>query len=237
MSKSLLVSILRTFDPGKALGLAFGFAGIAYQASAVPVTVQEIGVGPNEVVEMTTTMGTTVGTHWVYAGPVDLLVNGVATEGFCIDPFHWSITGPQSYNTEALSVGPKAPGGSMGDAAALKIEQLWAQYYSSGISSQNAAGLQIAIWEIVGGANFQLNSSPDYGAGDMLAWVNANPTAQAADLIGVTGPGQDYVIPDLSTQSRTVPDGGQTALLLGFGVVGLLAARSRIPKLRPCRQS
>lgn len=238
MSKLLLSNTLRTFIPGKTLVLALGLAGLAYQASAVPVTVQEIGIGPNEIVEMTTLTGNTVGTHWVYAGPVDLLVNGVATTGFCIDPFHWSITGQQSYNTEALSAGPKAPGGPMGDATALKIEQLWAQYYTPDITSQNAAGLQIAIWELVGGANFQLNSSPDYGAGDMLNWVNNNSGATAADLIGVTGPGQDYVIPAISSNSRnSVPDGGQTALLLGFGLLGLVAARSRFPKLRPCRQS
>jgi hypothetical protein len=238
MSKTLLSNTLRTFTPGKTLVLALSLAGMAYQASAVPVTVQEIGIGPNEVVEMTTSIGNTVGTHWVYAGPVNLLVNGVATTGFCIDPFHWSMTGAQAYNTEALAAGPKAPGSPMGDATALKIEQLWAKYYSSSISSQDAAGLQIAIWELVGGANFQLDSSPDYGAGDMLNWVDNNSGATAADLIGVTGPGQDYVIPDFSSNSRnSVPDGGQTALLLGFGLLGLVAARSRIPKLRPCRQS
>jgi hypothetical protein len=238
MSKLLLSNALRTYIPGKTLVLALGLAGLAYQASAVPVTVQEVGIGANEVVEMTTSTGNTVGTHWVYAGSVSLLVNGAATTGFCIDPFHWSITGSQSYDAEALSVGPKPPGGPMGDATALKIEQLWAKYYSSDITGQNAAGLQIAIWELVGGANFQLNSSPDYGAGDMLNWVNNNSSATAADLIGLTGPGQDYVIPNFSSQSRTsVPDGGQTALLLGFGLLGLVAARSRFPKLAHGRQS
>jgi hypothetical protein len=86
------------------------------------------------------------------------------------------------------------------------------------MSNQNAAGLQIAIWELVGGSNFQLNSSLDYGAGDMLAWVNNNPTAPNADLIAVTGPGQDYVIP-------SVPDGGETVLLLGCGFAGLFVMR------------
>jgi hypothetical protein len=115
----------------------------------------------------------------------------------------------------------------MGAATALKIEQLWSQYYSPSMNNQNAAGLQIAIWDLVGGANFKLDSSPDYGAGDMLTWVNNNPTATAADLIAVTGPGQDYVIPNFPTPPTAVPDGGTTALLLGMGLVSLFVVRSK----------
>jgi hypothetical protein len=221
MSKKLWSNMLRMPVPGKALVLALGLTGLAFHSEAIPVTVQEVGVGPNEVVEMTSS---TLGTHWVYAGIIDLKVNGVATDSFCIDPFHWSISGPQAYNTETLGSGPKSPGGPMGAATALKIEQLWAQFYSHTMSNQNAAGLQIAIWELVGGVNFQLNSSPDYGAGDMLAWVNSHPDATAANLIAVTGPGQDYVIPN-------VPDAAQTALLLGLAATVLFVARANVPKL------
>jgi VPDSG-CTERM motif len=227
MSKSIYINKLRTFSPGKIWVAVLGFMGIGlFQAAAVPVTVQEVGIGANEVVQMTSS---TLGTQWVYAGTVNLLVNGVATQGFCIDPFHWSITGPQAYDSEPLGVGPKSPGGPMGAGTALKIEQLWAQYYSIGMSSQNAAGLQIAIWDLVGGANFQLDSSPDYGAGAMLTWVNNNPNASAADLIAVTGPGQDYVIPNGPNipQIPGVPDGGTTALLLGMGLTSLIVMRSK----------
>jgi hypothetical protein len=195
-----------------------------FQAAAVPVTVQETGIGANEVVQITSS---TLGTQWVYAGTVNLLVNGTAEQGFCIDPFHWSISGPQAYNSESLGVGPKSPGGPMGAATALKIEQLWAQYYSPTLNNQNAAGLQIAIWDLVGGSNFQLDSSPDYGAADMLTWVNNNPTATAADLIAVTGPGQDYVIPNGPNIPRSVPDGGTTVLLLGMGFASLVVLRSK----------
>jgi hypothetical protein len=226
MSKNMYINMLRTFLPGKSRVAVFGFMAFGLlQAAAVPVTVQEMGIGANEVVQITSS---TLGTASVYAGIVDLQVNGVAMDGFCIDPFHWSIPGLQSYNTETLGAGPKAPGGPMGAATALKIEQLWAQYYSVGMSGQNAAGLQIAIWDLVGGANFQLDSSPDYGAGDMLAWVNNNPTASAADLIAVTGPGQDYVIPNgPNIPHFSVPDGGTTALLLGMGLISLIIMRSK----------
>lgn len=216
MRNKLYSKILRMFSPGKALGV-FILATIAYRASAVPVTVQETGIGANEIVNMTSS---TLGTHWVYAGMLNLSINGIATDGFCIDPFHWAIPGVQNYNTEPLADGAKPPGGPMGAITALKIEQLWAHYYAHDMSNQDAAGLQLAIWQLVGGVNFHLNSAPDYGAAAMLEWVDSHPEALGANLIAVTGPGQDYVIPN-------VPDGGMTALMLGAGLAGLAIMRSR----------
>src|SRR5690348_1888618 len=167
-------------------------AGLAVAAlapfSAISMTVQEVGIGQNEVVEMTSS---TLGTAWVYAGINKLLVNGNSYDGFCIDPFHWSVSTPQTYTAEPLADGPKSPGGPMGVGVATKIEQLWDQYFSPTMSNQNAAGLQIAIWELIGTTNFKLDSSNDYGAGSMLDWVNNNSTAPTADLTALTGPGQD----------------------------------------------
>jgi hypothetical protein len=225
MMKKLYFNILRTFAPGKTL-LAIGLSVMAFRAGAVPVTVQELGVGANEIVQMTSS---TLGTHLVYAGILNLSVNGIATDGFCIDPFHWSISGPQDYNLEPLADAPKSPINGMGDASALKIEQLWGHYYAHDMSNQDAAGLQIAIWEIVGGLNFQLDSTPDYGAAAMLGWLNSNPTADAATLVAVTGRGQDYVIPNSQNIPHiSVPDGGETALLLGAGLAALAIMRSRV---------
>lgn len=226
MSNKLVSNVLRTFFPGKPLVCGLALAGAVWQAAAVPVTVQELGIDPaHETVQITSS---TLGTVWAYAGIIDLKVNGVAVQGFCIDPFHWSIPGVQNYNAVALSTAPKAPVSGMGATTALDIEQLWQQYYSSGMSSQNAAGLQIAIWQLVGGSNFTLNSTPDYGASGMLNWLENNPNAPTADLIGLTGPGQDYVIPNFpGSNVREVPDGGATALLLCFAMVGLFVLRSK----------
>jgi hypothetical protein len=229
MMKKLYSNILRTFAPGKTL-LAIGLTAMAYRASAVPVTVQELGVGANEIVQMTSS---TLGTANVYAGILNLSVNGVATDGFCIDPFHWSIAGKQDYDSEPLADAPKAPVNGMGAASATKIEQLWAHYYSHTMSNQDAAGLQIAIWEIVGGVDFHLESAPDYGAGAMLDWVSANPDALGANLIAVTGPGQDYVIPNTSNPPPpNVPDGGETALLLSASLAALAIMRSRLMRAK-----
>jgi hypothetical protein len=220
MIKKLYSSVLHGLTPGKILVAVLGFAAIANQAGAVPVTVQEVGIGSHEIVQMTSS---TLGTASVYAGTVNLLINGQATQGFCIDPFHWSIGGPQPYNSEPLALGPKAPVSGMGSAKATEIEQLWGQYYSPNISNENAAGLQIAIWEIVGGSDFQLKSGIDYGASDMLAWVNSHQDAPVVSLIAVTGPGQDYVIP-------CVPDSGETAALLSMGLAGIGLMRSKFAK-------
>jgi hypothetical protein len=205
----------------------------AISSQAIPVTVQEVSVSPTEVVSITSS---TLGTASVYAGVVNLLVDGVATPSVCIDPFHWSLSGPQPYDSEPLSTGPKPPGGPMGTAAATEIEQLWGQYFSPTMSASDAAGLQIAIWEIVGGANFTLNQANDYGAGSMLAWWSQNQaTAPLANLLAVTGPGQDYVIrdsggviPNSGGGGDPVPESGTTILLLGGTLCGLLAVRRKL---------
>ena len=201
----------------------------ALSSKATPVTVQELGVGPNEVVNITSS---TLGTANVYAGINNLLVNGVATDGFCIDPFHWSATGVQNYDSEPLSSSPKPPGGPMGPAEATKIEQLWLHAYAPGMTAEQAAGLQIAIWEIIGagatdGATFKLNGTDDYGASGLLTWVDGNPTAATANLLGLTGPGQDYVIPNSGGGGGSVPDGGTTLSLLGGALCGLFILRRK----------
>jgi hypothetical protein len=210
-------------------GLIGVFSLVAFSAGAV--SVQEMGIGNNEVVNITSS---TLGTAWVYAGIVNLQVDGVPTQGFCIDPYHWSASGPQSYSVVPLVGAPKPPGGPMNAATATQIEQLWAHYFPSALGSSSAgAGLQIAIWELVTGVGnsgntgtFTLNSSSDYGASTFINWVDINPGAPAADLVGLTGPGQDYLIP-------CVPDGGTTVILLGLASLGLILTQ-RTLKSRAC---
>ena len=186
-------------------------------ASAEPLAVVEAGVGAYEVVNISSsTLGDNL---WVYACSIDILVDNNSTQGFCIDPWHWSLGGTMAYNSEDLSVGPKNPG-PMGATTALQIEQLWQQYYSPAMSNSNAAGLQIAIWDLVsasvsaatdGAAWYTLNSGDDYGAGAMIAWVESDPTAAAANLVAITGVGQDYVV-----QASALPSAILDAALTAF---------------------
>jgi hypothetical protein len=208
------------------IGLSL-FATIALKAT--PVTVQEVGVGANQIVNITSS---TLGTANVYAGVLDLLVNGAPTAGFCIDPWHWSVSTPQNYNSEALSMGPKPAVGStpnpMGITTATEIGQLWQQYYTPSIANTTAAALQIEIWELVdaavGDASFTLNSAPTSvlnSLASMQNWLATNPNAPAANLTALTGPGQDYVI-------DPVPDSGMTVALLGLALIGLLSFRKKL---------
>ena len=81
------------------------------------------------------------------------------------------------------------------------------------MSNETAAGLQIAIWDLVsaevsaatdGASWFTLNSGDDYGASAMIAWVQANPTAATADVVAITGVGQDYLVQATALPSATI---------------------------------
>jgi hypothetical protein len=218
--------------------IAVGLAGLLWLAAAslkaTPVTVTDLGIGAHQTVNITSS---TLGTVDVYAGVVNLQVGPTVTKGFCIDPWHWSITGPQSYDLVSLALAPKAPTGPMGSAAAIQIEKLWNQFYTLGITDTNAAALQIEIWKVVDigvtGGTFHLNSAP-IGVmteiGVMETWLNGDlSNAPAADLSAVISlshspngesVGQDYVIPG-------VPDGGSTVALLGIGLLGICLIRRR----------
>ena len=207
------------------------FAGNALRADSVMVS--ENGVGANETVWISSSkLGSNL--H-VYAGVLNLSVDGVATSGFCIDPWHWSSGSALSYNLESLDNAPKSANNTtpnpMGASTALQIEQLWQQYYTPGISNVNAAALQIKIWELVDLAvdngTFSLiavdgaSSAAVYTAIDgMTAFLSQNPTATAANLVAVTGAGQDYVIP-------SVPDSGATVILLGVALLGVGLAQAK----------
>ncbi len=171
---------MKAYHAAAALGL-MSFAAVSL--SAEPLAVVEAGVGADEVVNISSsTLGDNL---WVYACSIDILVDGYSTQGFCIDPWHWSLSGTMAYNSEDLAAGPKNPG-PMGAATALQVDQLWQQYYSPTMSNSDAAGLQIAIWDLVsasvsaatdGAYWYTLNSGDDYGAGSMIAWVQSDPTA------------------------------------------------------------
>jgi hypothetical protein len=177
----------------------------------------------------------------VYAGINTISVTGAGADSgiynaFCVDPFHWSAIGPTpGYSIVPLADAPKPPG-TLNVATALDIEDLWAEFYSPTMSSPNAAGLQIAIWELVSSnavATGEISASDavtfsgnTYSASADLASLAAY-TGPAANLEGLTGPGQDYVIsiPPFTPQQDSVPDGGGTFLMLVLTLGTLVVAR------------
>jgi hypothetical protein len=209
-------------------------AGFSAKVIAAPVTVEDTTdwqTTPEEVVSLD--LPDVPYNGGVYAGINTVSVNGTTYSAFCIDPFHYSLSGSQAYNTVALADAPKAPG-PMGATAAYEIEELWGEYFPTAEHSPTvAAGLQLAIWELVVdsvAANngkpatfyFSINGANDYGAAADIASL-ATYNGPVADLIGLTGPGQDYVIdaPGTPNTGPLIPDGGATAALLGVALAGL----------------
>jgi len=213
-----------------------------------PVTVTDItdwttepNETPNKVVDLDLPYAGYDG--GVYAGINTLSVtvgsDTFTASGFCIDPFHFSKDGAQAYTTVALGSAPKYPG-PMGATTALDIEDLWAEYFPAAQTSATvAAGLQIAIWDLVSDAAaaangvpvsdyYTLTSGNDYGAAADIASL-ATYTGPAANLIGVTGPGQDYVIANPAPPpSPSIPDGCTTLGLLGTALAGLEGLRRKL---------
>jgi hypothetical protein len=179
--------------------LAAALAG-AMTASASIVQVQYVGVNPNEVVNLQVTGSTTYGPGGVYAGVYNLVVDGVATPSFCIDVNRDSQGSVLQYDLVALSSAPLSPVGPMGSTYAANIEKLWAAYYSPNLNAQDAAALQVAIWETLGNGPLGYtvtvtgNDPVTAEAAGMLANL-PGLTAQADLMAVVSESGQNYVIP------------------------------------------
>jgi hypothetical protein len=222
-----------------AFTVGIGFAG---SVNANPVTVTDItdwATTPAEVVAVSIPYLSFDGA--LYAGINTLSVNNggnvTVYNAFCVDPFHWALPGPISgYNIVPLVGAPKAPG-TLNAATATDIEDLWAEFYSPSMSSASAAGLQIAIWELVSSnaiasgalpANEGFSLTPgqsDFGASLDLASLSTY-TGPTPSLLALTGPGQDYLI-------SPVPDGGETFVLLALAAGAMILARPTV-QLKPC---
>ncbi len=202
----------------------------ATAAKAAPFTVQDLGISRGAVVKVSLP-GFYKGKVW--AGVNQLVVNGVAMDGFCIDPFHPSVPSSPGYVFLDLQNAPKAPG-TMDAVSAGKISDLWALFYSPTISNKQAAGLQIAIWEIVGGSRFSVRGN-DYGASSFLQQLQSY-TGPRANLIALSGPGQDYaVLAPAGLQgsapngpAESVPDSGSTIFLFALVILLLPAASTQV---------
>jgi cell division septation protein DedD len=125
------------------------------------------------------------------AGIKKIQVDGVQMDAFCIDPFTMALRSSSGYKFVPLTQAPEAPF-TLSARGATEISDLWAMFYNPGMKENKAAGLQLAIWEIVGGDDFSVIGK-DYGASNMLAALQ-NYSGPGAGLIALTGPGQDYVV-------------------------------------------
>jgi hypothetical protein len=160
------------------------------------------------------------------AGIYKIAVDGTATDAFCIDPPDDVSLVASPYTIINLADGPDPVVGPMGTQKADAVRKLWAMAYSPGMTMNQAAALQIAIWDTVVDldynvydGNFQINGY-DYGAQALLnaAYGYSGPLA---DLTGLSSPEyQDFVVDGLPV----VPAPG-ALWLAGIGLAGLARRR------------
>ena len=193
-----------------AITLAFAWLGLSPQSGKAFVA-EEVEINPSEIVNISIA---NFYTGEAKVGIIRLIIAGVPTNGFCIDPFHFSLNSSPGYQFRPLEAAPKLPG-TMGIEKAAEIEKLWSMVYSPSMTAEQAAGFQVAIWEIVGGDKLSVSGN-DYGASFMLQDLE-NYSGTPARLIAVSGPGQDYVTP--------MPESGSTLTLFAFAAVGLFWMR------------
>jgi hypothetical protein len=105
------------------MSVARGLVGLGLVAAssigAYALTVQELGINPYETPTITCSG---IGTVTVYAGINRLAVDGLPMNGFCIDPFHLSVSSSPGYQYVPLTSAPK--GHAMSAGVALDIERL-----------------------------------------------------------------------------------------------------------------
>jgi VPDSG-CTERM motif len=182
--------------------------GSAAATSTQAVLVEDFGVRKGAPVHISLSTGFN---GFVGAGIKKLQVDGVSMDGFCIDPFTVALRSSGGYKFAPLTQAPEAPF-TLNANQATEISDLWAMFYSPNIKKKKAAGLQIAIWEIVGGDSFTVIGK-SYHSGRILAALHGY-SGSGANLIALTGPGQDYVVPTppgLVSEGTPTPTPGPTA--------------------------
>jgi VPDSG-CTERM motif len=169
--------------------LALSAAALSLAATPAQAhLVQDFGVRKGAPVHISLSNGFN---GFVGAGIKKLQVDGVAMNGFCIDPFTMALHSSPGYKFVSLTKAPEAPW-TLSANEATEISDLWAMFYKPKMKIKKAAALQIAIWEIVGGDDFTVIGK-SYGANRMLAALDSY-SGPGAGLIALTGPGQDYVV-------------------------------------------
>jgi len=162
--------------------------GLAAASSAQAHLVEDFGVRTGAPAHISLSTGFN---GFVGAGIKKIQVDGVQMDAFCIDPFTMALRSSPGYKFVPLTKAPEAPF-TLSASEAIEISDLWAMFYNPGMKENKAAGLQLAIWEIVGGDDFSVIGK-DYGASTMLAALRSY-SGPGAGLIALTGPGQDYVV-------------------------------------------
>ena len=234
-SQNSLYATIKTKNM-KTLKLAMLVAALAAAGSvSASVTVELVTVNPSETVNIDSSISGDIG---VYAGIYNLSVNTVATPSFCIDIGHEENPGTSSsdYSYTTLSSAPVGSAGPMNASGAVDVEKLWAAYFSPTMGAQDAAALQLAIWEAVatGNGTYTVTSNPSgpyyngavatEAAGEIASLSHL--TAQA-DLIALTSSTeQNFVV--AVPEPTTIMAGVLMLLPFGASTLRILRRKSAV---------
>lgn len=210
--------------------------GLAAPAAAGPVAVVNTGVSPGVTVNVNLPWLSYIGE--MSAGVMNLTVDGMPYDAFCIDLYHFASSSSLLYTIDPLADSPKA--GSMGPDKAAFIQEMWAYGYANALTGDSqAAAFQLAIWGVAQGSISNGVSTPDWtwltggdlaGALALINWANQN----AGPLANVVGLNQYFAAGTNGTSAQSyaielpVPDGGATIVLLGGALIGVGALGRRL---------
>ncbi len=153
-------------------------------------------------------------------------------DSFCIDLSDSSTTSAVPYKEVNLEDAADPTFGPMGIAKATWVKKLWDMAYSSGMSQNDAAALQVAIWEVVAddtwdltAGNFTVGTDAIRSlAGTLLTNVLSHDGQ--ANLGAVSNPVVDGTQPQYQDYVVQTPEPA-TLLFLGAGLLGLGILRRR----------
>ena len=164
----------------------------------------------------------------VIAGIYHIRVDGVLTDAFCIDLADTATTNSVSYSVTSLANAPDPLLGPMNAEKADAIGKLWAMAYNPNMTQNQAAALQLAVWDCLVDLDYNVTTGDfrvvgdNYGAQTLLSALQTY-AGSAANLIGLThSQYQDFA-------TAAVPAPGALVLgSLGLSLIGWFRSRRRI---------
>ena len=180
----------------------------------------ESNLGNGVTIYTPTALGTVAGMYRLVSDTVP----SVTYDIFCVDlgqTIGWNQVVTDFVPTDLANAPVGANNVPMGTVKAGVIDSLIYHYYSTvGGSSDNAANLQIAIWDVLAGYDVNPNGNPSSSSiiTSMIQFATDNPVGTQYQALTSTST-QDFAV---------VPEPSTLALCSGLGLCGFVLLRRKI---------